>query len=53
VNKKRLFWLLANLVMLAVIVAIAWATLLPAIWGPSDGAQSEFGDRRVGNTKGK
>ena len=52
-KSRQLFWLLANLVMLAVIVAIAWATLLPAIWGPSDDAMSEFGDRRVGSEQRK
>ena len=50
---NRLFWVVANLLMLAIIVAIAWVTLLPAIWGPSDDALSELGDRRGRNERPK
>ncbi|HRK32371.1 MAG TPA: hypothetical protein PLD59_15000 [Tepidisphaeraceae bacterium] len=44
---RKAFWFFANVTMLAVVIAIAWATLLPAIWGPSDDSR----DRRARNAQ--
>lgn len=47
-RSRRIFWLAANLVMLAVLAAVIWATLLPVIWGPNPDAPSELPRRRTG-----
>lgn len=44
--KRRVFWILANMLVLAAIVGAAWAILLPSIWGPDPTQQSEMGGRR-------
>jgi hypothetical protein len=44
---RRIFWIFANIIMLAIIAGVVWATLLPSIWGPNPAAESELGGRRL------